>query len=79
MTTMMTVHASPDESVAFGERYGLYRTLSEGPFTAGELAERSGLPEMQVSHWLAAQESGGYVVHGRGGGRYQNWCEIPRN
>ena len=79
MTTMMTVHASPADSVAFGERYGLYRTLAKGPFTAGELVERSGLPEAQVSHWLAAQESGGYIVRERVTGRYQNWCEIPRN
>lgn len=79
MTTMMTVHASPADSVAFGEQYGLYRTLAEGPLSAGELAERSGLPEAQVSHWLAAQESGGYIVRERVSGRYQTWCDIARN
>jgi len=79
MTTMMTVHAAPAEGVRFGESYGLYQALGSGSLTAHQLAERSGLPETQVSHWLAAQESGGYVVRERVSGGYQTWCEIPRN
>lgn len=79
MLTMTTVHATPAASVAFGEEHRLYKILSSGPFTAHELAERSGLPKVLVSHWLAAQESGGYVVRERASWRYQTWCDIARN
>lgn len=79
MLTMKTVHGTAAASVAFGEEHGLYQILGSGPFTAHELAERSGLPEAQVSHWLAAQEFGGYIVRERVSGRYQTWCDIPRS
>jgi hypothetical protein len=63
----------------FVRRAGLYRTLAGGPLTARELAVRSGLPEAQISHWLAGQESGGYVVRDFATGSYQTWCDVRRN
>lgn len=79
MLTMTTVHGTAAASVAFGEEHGLYQILGSGLHTAHELAERSGLPKALVSHWLAAQESDGYIVRESASGRYQTWCDIARN
>lgn len=76
MVTMMTVHATTDAGVAYGERFGLYQALGTKPQSARDLAGRTGLPLAQVSHWLTAQEAGGYLVRDRFTGLYRAWCEI---
>ncbi len=49
--------------VVMGDRLGLYRALTDGPLTPGELAERTGTTERYVREWLNAQAAGGYVTH----------------
>lgn len=49
-------------TVRLGVRLGLFDALSEGPATAGELAQRAGgLHERYVREWALAQAAGGYV------------------
>ena len=49
--------------VVMGDRLGLYRALTDGALTPGELAERTGTTERYVREWLNAQAAGGYVTH----------------
>ena len=44
-----------------GDRLGLYRELSNGSCTPGELARRTGTDERYVREWLGNQGAGGYV------------------
>lgn len=77
MTTTMTVHARPEGGVAFGEEFGLYTMIAAvGPISARDLALRTGLPRTQISHWLAGQERGGYVVRDCASGLYGTWSDI---
>jgi hypothetical protein len=67
------------DTVAFGERFGLFRELSEcGPATAGELARRSGgAGERTVREWLTAAVSGDYLTYDATTDRYANSCPLP--
>ncbi len=49
--------------VVIGDKLGLYRALTEGPATSGELAERTGTTERYVREWLNAQAAAGYVTY----------------
>lgn len=58
-----------------GDRLGLFSALaSDGPATAGELAQRTGLTERYLREWLLAMAAAGYVTYagsdgGTNGGR----------
>jgi hypothetical protein len=80
MTTMMSTRSTPAESVAFGEKLGLYEAISRcGPVTSRELANISGVPEHHLTHWLEIQVANEFIVKGVDTARYQTWCDIPRN
>ncbi|MGD9529529.1 methyltransferase domain-containing protein [Pseudonocardia sp.] len=54
-----------------GERSGLLGAMAgAGWLSAGELAERSGVPVRYVEEWLAALASTGYVEHDPAAGRF---------
>lgn len=72
----MTVHATAESSVDFGEQFGLYGMLAGQAVSATDLARRSGLPVGRVSHWLAAQVAGDYIVREPATGLYRSWCAI---
>jgi 2-polyprenyl-3-methyl-5-hydroxy-6-metoxy-1,4-benzoquinol methylase len=47
-----------------GDRLGLFSALaSDGPVTAGELAQRTGLTERYLREWLLAMAAAGYVTY----------------
>ncbi|HEX6451056.1 MAG TPA: class I SAM-dependent methyltransferase [Trebonia sp.] len=47
-----------------GDRLGLFSALaSNGPATAGELAQRTGLTERYLREWLLAMAAAGYVTY----------------
>ena len=72
MATPMTIHANPAGAVAFGEQFGLYSILAnDGPISAEDLATRSGLSLMHVSHWLSCQARAGYIVRNPRTGEYR--------
>jgi SAM-dependent methyltransferase len=53
--------------VVIGDRLGLYRAMSDGdPFTADELASRTGTDARYVREWLSNQAAGGYVNYDAG-------------
>ena len=49
--------------VSIGDELGFYRAFARGPFTAGELAAKTGTNERYVREWLANQAAGGYVEY----------------
>ncbi|WP_159617793.1 class I SAM-dependent methyltransferase [Arthrobacter zhaoguopingii] len=49
-------------SVHLGVRQGLYRALSAGPASAGELAGRTGTNERLLQEWLVGQSLAGYIT-----------------
>jgi hypothetical protein len=75
MTNAMLTDADPAMGVAFGSRFGLYELLAAGPVSACEVADWSGLSEIDVSRWLHAQSAAGYVVCDEAG-RYRCWSPI---
>jgi ubiquinone/menaquinone biosynthesis C-methylase UbiE len=50
-------------NVVIGHRLGLYRALTAGPATPGELAARTETDPRYVTEWLRGQAAGGYVDH----------------
>lgn len=56
--------------VLIGDELGLYRALTQGRCTAGELAAKTGTDERYVREWLANQAAGGYVEYDEAGDRY---------
>lgn len=53
-----------------GDRLGLYKALSEGPATPGELAKRTGTAERYVREWLSNQAAGGFVAYEPASGKF---------
>jgi 2-polyprenyl-3-methyl-5-hydroxy-6-metoxy-1,4-benzoquinol methylase len=51
-----------------GDRLGLFSALAavDGPVTAGQLAERTGLTERYLREWLLAMAAAGYVTYAGG-------------
>lgn len=49
--------------VSIGDELGFYKSLSEGPLTADELARRTRTNVRYVREWLANQAAGGYVEY----------------
>jgi ubiquinone/menaquinone biosynthesis C-methylase UbiE len=47
--------------IYLGDRLGLYRSLSEGPATSAEFAERTGYHERWVREWLRGQVAAGLI------------------
>ena len=62
-------------SVVVGHRLGLYRSLAEGPATAGELAGRTGTDPRYVAEWLRCQAAGGYVSYDPGADQFSLTAE----
>lgn len=56
--------------IDIGHRTGLWDALTEGPATAAELAERSGLVERYVREWLSSLAAGGVVSYDAASGRF---------
>ncbi len=52
--------------VVLGHRLGLYRSLTEAPATADDLARRTGCDPRYVAEWLRGQGAGGYVTYDAG-------------
>ena len=50
-------------NVVVGHRLGLYRSLTDGPATAEQLAQRTGTDPRYVTEWLRGQAAGGYVSY----------------
>jgi ubiquinone/menaquinone biosynthesis C-methylase UbiE len=50
-------------SVVLGDRLGLYKSLSEAPATAEDLAQRTGTDARYVTEWLSGQAAGGYIAY----------------
>jgi ubiquinone/menaquinone biosynthesis C-methylase UbiE len=50
-------------NVVVGHRLGLYRSLTDGPATAEQLAQRTGTDPRYVTEWLRGQAAGGYVTY----------------
>ena len=44
-----------------GDDLGPYKALAQEPFSAAELAERTGTTERYIREWLGNQAAGGYV------------------
>src|SRR5687768_4222210 len=57
-------------SVVIGERLGLYQSLTEGPATPAEFAERTGCHVRYLTEWLLGQAAGGYVGYDSRTGRF---------
>ena len=57
-------------TVLIGDKLGLYKSLADGPFTATELADRTGTAERYTTEWLRAQAAGGYVTYDAESGQY---------
>ena len=54
-----------------GQKLGLYKAMASGePFTAAQLAEKTGTTERYVREWLVNQASGGYVTYDPASGSY---------
>jgi len=49
--------------VVIGEKLGLYKTLSHGPMTSGELAAKTQTDERYLREWLCSQAAGGYITY----------------
>src|SRR5437764_9689451 len=50
--------------VRIGDRLGLYKALhADGPMTAGELAEKTGIAERYAREWLSHQAPSTYVSY----------------
>jgi 2-polyprenyl-3-methyl-5-hydroxy-6-metoxy-1,4-benzoquinol methylase len=57
--------------VAIGDRLGLYKALRDGgPATPVEFAERTGVSERYLRHWLLNQAASGYVDYDATTGKY---------
>ena len=54
------VHAG---MVVIGEKLGLYKALSSGPLSSGQLAAKTDTDERYVREWLCSQAAGGYVSY----------------
>jgi SAM-dependent methyltransferase len=55
-----------------GDRLGLFRDLAaNGPATAAELADRTGIDERYAAEWLRGLAAPGYLGHDDGTGRYE--------
>jgi SAM-dependent methyltransferase len=57
-------------TVILGEKLGLYKALSEGEFSAAELAAKTGTKERYVLEWLSAQAASGYVMYNDKTGKF---------
>ena len=65
---------------AVGDTFGLYEVMSQsGPVTSAQLAERTGVPEEYIRHWLEAQAAGEYLDYVPTVGGYCLWCSWPPN
>jgi len=58
--------------VRMGDRLGLYKALrANGPMTAGELAEKTGIAPRYASEWLSHQAASGYLAYDAATGRFE--------
>lgn len=58
--------------VRIGETFGLYKILkAEGPMTAEELADKSGLAERYLREWLNAQAASNYLSYDPGTNKFE--------
>ena len=55
--------ASNAALVILGDKLGLFRALSTGTMTSGELAARTGTHERYVREWLSSQAASGFVTY----------------
>lgn len=58
--------ASNAALVILGDKLGLFRALSAGTMTSGELARRTGTHERYVREWLASQAASGFITYDTG-------------
>src|SRR4051794_33894979 len=57
--------------VRIGDRLGLYRALhADGPMTAGELAQKTGIAERYACEWLSHQAASTYISYDPASGRF---------